>query len=86
MSSAAPPDATFRYLDTGIHGGRYNIALDQALIDLHRAGRSPNTLRLLMFTPSALASVPSAAPTSRSRATSQVADRADAVGKQVAGC
>ncbi len=43
-----------RLLDTGVHAGRYNIALDQALIDGHRAGATPDTLRFLGFSPSAL--------------------------------
>ncbi|MEQ8234071.1 MAG: lipoate--protein ligase family protein [Gammaproteobacteria bacterium] len=48
----APP--TFRLLDTGINDGRWNVALDQVLIDAHRAGQAPDTLRFLRFTPSVL--------------------------------
>lgn len=44
----------FRMIDTGVRGGRENIAFDQALIDLHRAGHLPDTLRFLRFRPSAL--------------------------------
>ena len=43
-----------RVIDTGLAAGAYNIAFDQALIDLHRAGTIPDTLRFLRFTPSAL--------------------------------
>ena len=45
---------TFRLLDTGINDGRWNVALDQVLIDAHRAGQAPDTLRFLRFTPSVL--------------------------------
>ena len=44
----------FRLLDTGMYPGRMNVALDQALIDGHRAGLTPDTLRFLEFSPSAL--------------------------------
>lgn len=43
-----------RVIDTGVRGGRENIALDQALIESHRAGATPDTLRFLTFRPSAL--------------------------------
>jgi len=43
-----------RVIDTGVHGGRFNIAVDHALIENHRAGHSPDTLRFLEFQPSAL--------------------------------
>ncbi len=50
------PDAAkpFRVIDTGIRGGRANVAFDQALIDAHKSGRSPDTIRFLRFRPSAL--------------------------------
>jgi lipoate-protein ligase A len=44
----------FRVIDTGVYPGRYNIALDQALTESKRAGLSPDTLRFLEFSPSAL--------------------------------
>jgi lipoate-protein ligase A len=44
----------FRVIDTGILEGRLNIAFDQALIDLHRGGAIPDTIRFLQFRPSAL--------------------------------
>lgn len=44
----------FRVIDTGVRNGRKQIAFDQALIDLHRDGRSPDTVRFLRFEPSAL--------------------------------
>ena len=43
-----------RVLDTGVLEGRYNIALGQALIEEHQAGRAPDTLRFLRFPPTAL--------------------------------
>lgn len=44
----------FRVIDTGVREGRLNIAFDQALIDLHRQGAIPDTLRFLQFQPSVL--------------------------------
>jgi lipoate-protein ligase A len=44
----------FRVIDTGIREGRRQIAFDQALIDLHKAGRVPDTIRFLRFPPTAL--------------------------------
>jgi lipoate-protein ligase A len=44
----------FRVIDTGIRDGRRQIAFDQALIDLHKAGRIPDTIRFLRFPPTAL--------------------------------
>ena len=44
----------FRVIDTGVRDGRFQIAFDQALIDLHRGGRVPDTVRFLRFEPSAL--------------------------------
>jgi lipoate-protein ligase A len=44
----------FRVIDTGIRGGRANIAFDQALIEAHRGGHIPDTIRFLRFRPSAL--------------------------------
>ncbi len=44
----------FRVIDTGVQDGRRQIAFDEALIELHRAGSVPDTLRFLRFTPTAL--------------------------------
>ena len=45
---------TFRVIDTGIRDGRRQIAFDQALIDAHKAGAIPDTIRFLRFPPTAL--------------------------------
>jgi lipoate-protein ligase A len=45
---------TLRVIDSGVMEGRMNIALGQALIEQHAAGRVPNTLRFLRFPPTAL--------------------------------
>ncbi|MFZ5608757.1 MAG: lipoate--protein ligase family protein [Pseudomonadota bacterium] len=47
-------DKPFRVIDLGIRDGRWNIALDQALIDCHKAGLAPDTIRFLSFPPTAL--------------------------------
>ncbi|HVO88174.1 MAG TPA: lipoate--protein ligase family protein [Casimicrobiaceae bacterium] len=44
----------FRVIDTGIREGRRQIAFDQALIDAHKAGLIPDTIRFLRFPPTAL--------------------------------
>ena len=44
----------FRVVDTGVREGRFNIAFDQAMIELHQAGRIPDTFRFLRFPPTAL--------------------------------
>jgi lipoate-protein ligase A len=41
-------------MDTGVLEGRMNIALGQALIERHRQGALPDTLRFLRFPPTAL--------------------------------
>ncbi len=46
--------ATFRVIDTGLRGGRANIAFDQALIEARLEDAIPDTIRFLSFTPSAL--------------------------------
>ena len=46
--------APFRVIDTGVREGRINIAFDQALIELHKQGAIPDTIRFLQFRPSAL--------------------------------
>ncbi len=44
----------FRVIDTGIREGRRQIAFDQAMIDLRKAGTIPDTVRFLRFPPTAL--------------------------------
>lgn len=44
----------FRLIDTGIRDGREQIAFDQAMIDLHKDGTIPDTMRFLRFPPTAL--------------------------------
>jgi lipoate---protein ligase len=43
-----------RVIDTGLRPARWNIAFDQALIDLHRDDRIPDSIRFLRFPRSAL--------------------------------
>ncbi len=45
---------SFRVIDTGVREGRANIAFDQALIEAHKAGEAPDTIRFLRFPPTAL--------------------------------
>lgn len=45
---------TFRVIDTGIREGRRQIAFDQAIIELHKAGKVPDTIRFLRFPRTAL--------------------------------
>ena len=44
----------FRVVDTGVREGRFNIAVDQAMIELHHAGRIGDTFRFMRFPPTAL--------------------------------
>ena len=44
----------FRVIDTGVRDGREQIAFDQAMIDLHKAGEIPDTIRFLQFPKTAL--------------------------------
>jgi lipoate-protein ligase A len=44
----------FRVIDTGVREGRANIAFDQALVEAHKAGDVPDTIRFLRFPPTAL--------------------------------
>jgi lipoate-protein ligase A len=44
----------FRVIDTGIRHCREQMAFDQALIENHKAGRIPDTIRFLQFPPSVL--------------------------------
>jgi lipoate---protein ligase len=46
--------AAFRVIDTGVREGRLQIAFDQAMIDSHRKGEVPDTVRFLRFETSAL--------------------------------
>ena len=43
-----------RVIDTGVRGGRENVAFDQALVEAHGAQRIADTVRFLRFRPSAL--------------------------------
>jgi lipoate---protein ligase len=43
-----------RVIDTGLRPARWNIAFDQALIDLHRENSIPDTIRFVRFPRSAL--------------------------------
>ncbi|NJD32587.1 MAG: lipoate--protein ligase family protein, partial [Gammaproteobacteria bacterium] len=45
---------TFRVVDTGVREGRFNIALDQAMLEEHQAGHIPDTFRFMRFPPTAL--------------------------------
>jgi lipoate-protein ligase A len=44
----------FRVIDTGIRPCREQMAFDQALIENHKAGKIPDTIRFLQFPPSVL--------------------------------
>lgn len=44
----------FRVIDTGLRGGRANIAFDQAMIEARARGLTGDTIRFLRFTPTAL--------------------------------
>ncbi|MDH3233810.1 MAG: lipoate--protein ligase family protein [Alphaproteobacteria bacterium] len=44
----------FRVIDTGLREARENIAFDEALIEAHKDGAIPDTIRFLRFPPSAL--------------------------------
>lgn len=44
----------FRVIDTGVRDGRRQIAFDQAMIDAHKAGKIPDSIRFLRFPPTAL--------------------------------
>ena len=44
----------FRVIDTGVRPCREHMAFDQALIETHKAGQIPDTLRFLRFPPSVL--------------------------------
>ena len=44
----------FRVIDSGLREGRRQIALDQAMIDAHKAGKIPDSIRFLRFPPTAL--------------------------------
>jgi lipoate-protein ligase A len=44
----------FRVVDAALRNGRFNIALDQAMIELHQSARIPDTIRFIHFPPTAL--------------------------------
>jgi lipoate---protein ligase len=44
----------FRVIDTGLRDGRRQIAFDQAMIEAHRSGAIPDSIRFLRFPPTAL--------------------------------
>ncbi|MDE0703674.1 MAG: lipoate--protein ligase family protein [Rhodospirillaceae bacterium] len=44
----------FRVIDTGVRDGSLQIAFDQALVELRKAGAVPDTVRFLRFPPTAL--------------------------------
>lgn len=44
----------FRIIDTAVREGTRNIAFDAALIELHKEGKIPDTIRFLTFQPTAL--------------------------------
>lgn len=45
---------SFRVVDAGLRDGRFNIALDQAMIECHQAGLVPDSIRFIHFPPTAL--------------------------------
>ncbi len=47
----------FRVIDTGLRDARPNIAFDKALIEAHKAGVIPDTIRFLRFRPAALVGI-----------------------------
>jgi len=57
MRAPRTSDQPFRVIDTGLRGGRANIAFDQALIDARKADVIPDTVRFLRFHPCALIGV-----------------------------
>ncbi len=48
------PERVFRVIDTGLRGGRAQIAFDQALIEARNEGAIGDTIRFLQFPPTAL--------------------------------
>jgi lipoate-protein ligase A len=55
MNEAAPQVLRpVRVIDTGVRGGRANVAFDRALVEAHSAGHIADTVRFLRFRPSAL--------------------------------
>ncbi len=47
-------EKTLRVIDSGVIEGRRNIAIGQAIVELHQEGAVPDTLRFLRFPPTAL--------------------------------
>lgn len=54
MSSEGASSSPFRLVDSGVADGRRQIAYDAALVELHAAGRVPDTVRFLRFPPTVL--------------------------------
>lgn len=54
MNMVSSPTKPFRVIETGLRGGRANIAFDQALIEARSEGEISDTIRFLRFRPSAL--------------------------------
>ncbi|SOC02519.1 lipoate--protein ligase family protein [Rhodobacter maris] len=54
MTEPKKAPKTFRVIDTGVRPGRAQIAFDQALIEAHKAGQIPDTIRFLTFPPTVL--------------------------------
>lgn len=52
--SASKSRPEFRVIDTGVRDGCLQIAFDQALVELRKAGEIPDTVRFLRFPPTAL--------------------------------
>jgi choline dehydrogenase-like flavoprotein len=57
-----------RVIDTGLRPARWNIAFDQALIELHRGARIPDTIRFLRFPRSAWSAATRRSPARSTRA------------------
>lgn len=51
MNVVRSPAKPFRVIETGLRGGRANIAFDQALIEARSEGKIPDTIRFLRFAP-----------------------------------
>ncbi|MFD2173891.1 lipoate--protein ligase family protein [Rhodobacter lacus] len=54
MTEPGSAKKPFRVIDTGVRPARAQIAFDQALIEAHKAGEIPDTIRFLTFPPTVL--------------------------------
>jgi lipoate-protein ligase A len=54
QSAGGAFEKTLRVIDSGVIEGRRNIAIGQAIVELHQEGAVPDTLRFLRFPPTAL--------------------------------